>query len=338
MDRGQRRHGFTLIELLVVIAIIAILIGLLLPAVQKVRAAAARTTCQNNLHQIGLAAANYESTYKSLPPGYLGPPSPANFQSNGGPMIGCLAFLLPYIEQGNIDQEMHAGMPSGYFSNPSTSTIRWSGGTFAQTLAAAKNVIPTYMCPATDSGQLQNAMGISWSYYVQTGPGQYTVNFGSLGADPTYGKSSYIGVAGYLGLLSPIAQGVNVVNSKNTLGKISSADGTSNTLAFGEVIPTYIPANPTPGVFAWTWMGAGSLPTGFGLRSPNSANNQPPYTATNPAPPYPVFYFTSWHDGVCQFSMCDGSVRVVRLSADFTNYAYASGWNDGMIVDWSQVE
>src|SRR5439155_18211406 len=110
MVRVKRRKGVTLIELLVVIAIIAVLVGLLLPAVQKVREAANRMSCQNNLHQIALAAANYESANRKFPPGLNVSPNSVNTNPQyiipnpgyGGPYVGVLAYLLPYIEADNI--------------------------------------------------------------------------------------------------------------------------------------------------------------------------------------------------------------------------------------------
>src|SRR4051812_6747172 len=102
MTRRSSRMAFTLIELLVVIAVIAILIGLLLPAVQRVREAANRAKCLNNLKQIALAIHNHEFATGRLPPGYIGtspvitddPADPAS-----APWVGCLAILLPYLEQ-----------------------------------------------------------------------------------------------------------------------------------------------------------------------------------------------------------------------------------------------
>ena len=112
MSRRIGRRGFTLIELLVVIAIIAVLVGLLLPAVQKVREAAARSSCQNNLKQITLAAMNFESTKGYLPPGGLVSPNSSGGAvlppPDSGPYTGTLAFILPYMEQNNIYTQLPA--------------------------------------------------------------------------------------------------------------------------------------------------------------------------------------------------------------------------------------
>ncbi|MCI0702665.1 MAG: DUF1559 domain-containing protein [Planctomycetia bacterium] len=323
--RRRTRPGFTLIELLVVIAIIAILIGLLLPAVQKVREAAARMSCTNNLKQIGLAAHNYESANSVLPPGYLGPPRqhPNSFSFGNYQWQGTIAYLLPYMEQTAIHSRFDTSLN---WSVPTIGPTSWY--TNGNNVAASFNQIKILQCPSDDvvsAGNVGFCMAIVDLYF--DGVSSLTIQPAGFGTQPSLGKTNYLGVSGYFGFTGVSTDAYEGIFSNRSAAKFTTiTDGTSNTLMFGETLgrDKYAGAPGASPNDQWTysWM-AGPLPTAWGLP------DTPGQTGW--------YHFSSRHTGIVNFVMGDGAVRSVRSGfnsgAQFNTFIFMSGMRDGAVID-----
>lgn len=294
MSYKSQKKGFTLIELLVVIAIIAILIGLLLPAVQKVREAAAKLQCTNNLKQIGLAMMNYESTYNRFPAGYLDnmTTNPVNTAAteNPDPVIGWGwgALILPYLEQEALYKSININ--SIAMNNSSAAAI-----------AFRKTVIKGFLCPSDDTG-------------INT----FTIS--GTGGTFEVAKSSYAGVNGQGELADfDCALGLGMFLRGRGVSIAEVTDGLSNTLFVGERSSKSAKhaTGTLPGVCTWV----GALPGGD-LDGESVAlfvlgHTGEPGDAHKPNAPTPhAEDFTSRHSGGVNFLFGDGSVRFITDSID----------------------
>jgi prepilin-type N-terminal cleavage/methylation domain-containing protein len=198
LRRCRSGAGFTLIELLVVLAIIALLIGLLLPAVQKVREAAARSQCQNNLKQLGLALHNYHDAHRSLPPGYHASGPYIDGANDTTPGWGWATYILPYLEQGNLSNQFNLSQP-------------------VQNFPGIQTMLKLYLCPSdiypTTPFVVPNAFGAP---VARAAPCSYAACCGNDASDTA----------------DPTGNGVFYRNSQTRLTDIT--DGTSQTILIGE--------------------------------------------------------------------------------------------------------
>ena len=289
---NDSRRGFTLIELLVVIAIIGILIALLLPAVQKVREAANRMSCSNNLKQIALALHNYHETAGSFPPGAV---------PNFAPWT---VYLLPYIEQDNLYKQYDLGQPNNSDANA-----------FVRT-----SLVKTYICPSDVTGafvptQPESGYGSGVTYM----PGSYRGVAGKSIA--TTGKwfdsqtaSESDGPPEFRGVLHVVD--VNGLRPER-FGSIT--DGTSSTLMVGEYATRSHPSRRTFWAYSWNQYNKSS-------GQPYSRTLLNDYDACRVAggPGGDNACKRAWgsfHTGGLNFAFCDGSVRSISLSVDLQTLA-----------------
>jgi len=293
MSSRHVRVGFTLIELLVVLAIIGTLIALLLPAVQRVREAANRVRCQNNLRQIVLALHSYHDELGSLPPGYVWKPmmggsepcpNPPGDPTDTDPGWGWASLLLPYLEQDNLYRQIDLGVPA---RDPRYDRLRAA-------------VLPIFVCPS------------DWA------AGTYTMisDLGmSMGDAATNSYAACYGSGRYIALQPSRGDGLFFRNSRIRLEDIK--DGTSNTLAVGEraALLTRTPwvGAPCEGT-AHVTPGAPTSSTAVG-DTPVLPLAQTGSHTLNDLAADPDNFFTP-HPGAGQFAFADGSVRGVRRLID----------------------
>jgi prepilin-type N-terminal cleavage/methylation domain-containing protein/prepilin-type processing-associated H-X9-DG protein len=294
MPRRRVRTAFTLIELLVVIAILAVLIGLLLPAVQKAREAAARAQCKNNLHQMALALHGYHDAYRALPAGVT-----------AGATANFLSFhvdILPYLEQENLYRQFNLSQRYDAAGNLALGLVK----------------VPNYQCPSAT--QLYTLSSSEYAGGQKTWTNHYYGVAGPLGINPQSG-APYAYLVTNQG--NEATQGVLGLGTRTRLTDVK--DGASNTLMLGEL--SWTTAN------SYRVWSRGTYDDTSGpdrdltcCRNVANAMNSTSYNGSNN---WNNASFGSMHDGGAHFALCDGSVRFLQATIGMNTYLSAASKDGG---------
>jgi prepilin-type N-terminal cleavage/methylation domain-containing protein/prepilin-type processing-associated H-X9-DG protein len=317
LQRSPRSRGFTLVELLVVIAIIAVLIGLLLPAVQKVREAASRMSCQNNLKQLGLALHNYHDANQRFPPGRV--------KVGSVDYHGWIAYTLPYLEQGNLASQIDLTQPYASSSN----------------IAAGVTHLGVLTCPSAPSGR-DSTTGAVTDYsaiaiYMSTALAA-TQNF----TVPYSNNLSLFNNSGVLLRVAPAS--ISGANGGNRISDIR--DGTSSTITVAECAGrgqswvngrldstgTFINSG---GTHQGRWIDPNNWLEVFGFDVTSHTQGWP---AGNPTPPCAINCANSkevyaFHPGGANAVFADGSVHFLNANTSLPTLRALITINGGELVD-----
>ena len=335
--RPASRRGFTLIELLVVIAIIAVLIGLLLPAVQKVREAAARMKCNNNLKQIGLALHAYHDTNLFFPPGYVDRNTDPNSTPDNdlGPGWGWASLVLPHLEQDNVYRQIDFGQPVGTGVNAQISLL-------ALTIFQCPSDPYQQAFPVYDSNFTTPIATVAHGNYV--GCNGWEECFNGASGNPQAG----VGADGLGGGFGQAGVGVFFRNSHTRIASVT--DGLSNTIFVGERSGNHSPST-------WTGAVAGGRCPAWMATIPPSPYSPPPGPAYDnadfgealvlahcnathlPSADFPIYdpdTYYSMHTGQgANFLFGDGSVHFLTSGINPNTYQALATIAGGEVAnDW----
>lgn len=302
------RRGFTLIELLVVIAIIAILVAILLPAVQQAREAARRSSCKNNLKQIGLAMMNYHETHECFPPGSIVLLNASGTTYNGHGWTWH-ASLLPYLELTSLYEQVQGANNNGMGSEG-------GGTTSAKQQLAGQSIISTFWCPS----HLDVTLGAQKGGYA---PSTYNANMGTLigsSGDNCYGGgvTDVAGMRARGGCMN--ADGMFFISSHIAMCDVT--DGASNTILVSEVIDSGGDAEQLGGA------GSDRKHCFSGGADSNPPTEMSEYLiaaeGNDPINAYTEEAAGSYHTGGAQFVFGDGRVRFLSENISMATYQSVS--------------